>query len=68
MEVSDINYTALIKVKMSSNLICENYFLPFHADLFWLKTYMNVFYSAKYQTQHEKRHNPPDTPINTRET
>jgi hypothetical protein len=25
---------ALIQVKMSSNLICENYFLPFHADLF----------------------------------
>ena len=28
---------------------------------------MNACYSAKYQTQHEKRHNPPDTPINTRE-
>ena len=36
--------TALIQVKMSSNLICENYFLPFHADLFF-KKYFKIFCS-----------------------
>ena len=39
--------TALIQVKMSSNLICENYFLPFHADLFF-KKYIKIFCSESW--------------------